>query len=253
MSGLTSHESAAPPANGRPACLQCHTTALPGSGRCQVCGFDPEGMRPVDGSYRMEELPPPPGWRQAPDGDWRPPPPSPRRMSTYRWAVVIGAVVVFLLVAVIAAAGVLGFGMMLNDPALHTDLDFGQSEARAPVAFGQTQTRANGNSVTVYSLELLPQGDPGVSAVPGPGMAFAAVDVEECATVAAEQASGWFSVGTGWQEGEAVRSPALPIARPLAKGECVRGWVLLEFPSSAHPTTVEYDPSDSDEPSMWWH
>jgi hypothetical protein len=147
-------------------------------------------------------------------------------------ALLGGALAVPVLFMVLAA------GMMMSDPVLNHSSDWGNFGG---VPFGTAQQTAEGNTVTVYSLEFPARPDPGVNLTPSPGQAFAAADVEVCATTAPAYV-GWYYVGIPRSAfNSPVKLPAFPdrdFTIPL--GSCVRGWRSFQLASYETQLTVTY-------------
>lgn len=86
---------------------------------------------------------------------------------------------------------------------------------------------------------------------PEAGNILAAIDVQECAGPAGEKFGPESPARFDWQlilpdgslEGPAfadVQQPQL-VAKPLKGGDCIRGWVTFEVPTSGTPRFVAYD------------
>jgi hypothetical protein len=109
------------------------------------------------------------------------------------------------------------------------------------VAMGKAAKTAVGNTVVVRSYV-----SPVVSSkAAGPGLIYAAADVEACAGPDASSQTGvarnLFAVQTqdqtGWPSVDPVKQPALR-ATYLAPNKCERGWVTFQVPKAQKPLFV---------------
>jgi hypothetical protein len=98
-------------------------------------------------------------------------------------------------------------------------------------AYGTAQTTANGNTVTVYGVQIPIQPDSGVGTAPST-LHGAALDAEVCATKVpiSDTSQADFNLhGATKHTSHPLKAPAFPeTAQKVPLGTCVRGWVSFE-------------------------
>lgn len=138
-----------------------------------------------------------------------------------------------------------------------TTIDTGQVIAPAPAssttttpalranALGTEIRTALGNTVTVYAYEPLPMERS--FPTPSAGNGYAAVEVGGCVSTGSEGPDPQYFdlVLPDWSRLRptfALKQPALRATR-LAVGECIRGWITFEVPTSTRPQAVVFNAS----------
>jgi hypothetical protein len=172
-------------------------------------------------------------------------------VKTVRYAAVVG---------VCLAAALAGCGSSNNDhadrPAAKRTTPPAKQQPKTPsgpVAMGQKTSLGGTVEATVFEYR-----QPSVTGGPTPGPAgytWGSADVQVCTLTSAKAnvTVDWKTwslryadnsvLPAGEKNDNAFPRPEYPFtSRPLAAGECVRGWITFAVPANGRPTVVEYQP-----------
>jgi hypothetical protein len=123
----------------------------------------------------------------------------------------------------------------------------------APVAFAQKATIGGTVEATVFEYR---QPSVAAGASPGPaGYTWGSADVQVCTLASAKTnvTVDWKTWSLRYTDNSVVPAsdsndnafprPEYPFtSRPLAAGQCVRGWITFPVPAAGRPAVVEYQP-----------
>lgn len=122
---------------------------------------------------------------------------------------------------------------------------------QAPSPVGQEITGPNGMRVTVYEVQVPTTSKKTLAIPPDAGNQIVTVDAQICGgdRPLAGAGEGSFAVKTAdnreyqfWNVPQTVNDPALPEARDLSAGECIRGWIPFQIPTDAQVSQVTFNP-----------
>ncbi len=165
----------------------------------------------------------------------------------------MGTVAVLVGLSWAAAVGYIGVEEAKNREYPGSGLQMGGGPVQP---FGSTQRTELGNTVTVHAVEYPAHPDPGIDVELDHGEAFAAVDVEVCATsapIATVSTYDFYLDPYPDHQDPPIKEPALPdLTKPLPLGSCVRGWVSFKVGSHTESFYVLYaNPPETSTPFRW--